>query len=279
MRARESYFSTGLSHYEPQGRGWRRLVVVVLGTLALWLLSGCESKEEMPNSVKGMIMGLMFFLSVAGIVLAVRKVRENDQFVESLRDDQMRQRETKRKHRREFWEQCQWPHDVPVWTVGPLECLSEPASVPLVDPFAECTDGLDGDEMHRILVSVAAEAQEVRHLQTVARTTLNLDDADDVLVLAGSKMDALIRCVEALCGRLCPVIAGDEEPPTRRLGDVEMGRRKDSKPTGKPSYAELAAVVTEAAVYMRGDSSFDESGRVARIICEAAAKLEGGSEV
>lgn len=234
MRARESYFSTGLSHYEPQGRGWRRLVVVVvLGTLALWLLSGCESKEEMPNSVKGMIMGLLFFLSVAGIVLAVR---ENDQFVESLRDDQMRQRETKRKHRREFWEQCQWPHDVPAWTVGPLECLSEPAALPLVDPFAECVDGLDGEEMHRILVSVAAEAREVRRLvEWLERQRANISEANVCLALhrATERMDALIRCVEALCGRLCPVISGDEkEPETTRMMDGPRNTRNGTKTGG-----------------------------------------------
>jgi len=76
----------------------------------------------------------------------------------------------------------------------------------LVDPFADCTDGLDGDEMHRILTSCAAEGREIKRLVQHALTTLDPEDAEDALEVAHDRLTTLVACVEALCERLQPEI-------------------------------------------------------------------------
>ena len=89
--------------------------------------------------------------------------------------------------------------------------LREHRTVELEDPFAGITDGLDGDEMHRILVSVAAEAREVDRIVRDARFYI-LDAGCShrrqlgQLKYAGERVAVLIRCVESLCDRLQPCI-------------------------------------------------------------------------
>lgn len=76
----------------------------------------------------------------------------------------------------------------------------------LHDPFAGITDGLDGDEMHRILTSCAAEGREVKRLVKHALTSLDIEDGEDALEVAHDRLTVLIACVEALCERLQPEI-------------------------------------------------------------------------
>jgi hypothetical protein len=76
----------------------------------------------------------------------------------------------------------------------------------LHDPFYGITDGLDGDEMHRILTSCAAEGREVKRLVCHAMTTLDVEESEDALEVAHDRLTTLIACVEALCERLQPVI-------------------------------------------------------------------------
>lgn len=92
----------------------------------------------------------------------------------------------------------------------PESTLSERRITELVDPFADCTDGLDGDEMHRILTSCAAEGREVKRLVHYALTTLSVEDYEDALEVAHDRLTTLVACVEALCDRLQPEITEKE---------------------------------------------------------------------
>jgi|GEM_PF-2415976 len=76
----------------------------------------------------------------------------------------------------------------------------------LHDPFVGITDGLDGDEMHRILTSCAAEGREIKRLVKHALTSLDIEDGEDALEVAHDRLTVLIACVEALCERLQPEI-------------------------------------------------------------------------
>jgi len=83
----------------------------------------------------------------------------------------------------------------------------------LRDPFYGITDGLDGDEMHRILTSCAAEGREVKRL------LVRLDAEDDArreqeIAHLARRMAVLVRCMESLCERLQPEIT---EPETTIL--------------------------------------------------------------
>ncbi len=81
-----------------------------------------------PKWVSGSVLGLGLFFSAALIVLAVRKVRENDTFCADLREKQVQRKQRTLQARREFCERDDWPHDVPAFTVGPLESLSDDVS-------------------------------------------------------------------------------------------------------------------------------------------------------
>ena len=89
--------------------------------------------------------------------------------------------------------------------------LREHRTVELEDPFAGITDGLDGDEMHRILVSVAAEAREVDRIVRDVRFYI-LDAGCShrrqlgQLKYVSERVAVLIRCVESLCDRVQPCI-------------------------------------------------------------------------
>jgi hypothetical protein len=83
----------------------------------------------------------------------------------------------------------------------------------LHDPFYGITDGLDGDEMHRILTSCAAEGREVKRL------LVRMDAEDDArreqeIAHLARRMAVLVRCMESLCERLQPEIT---EPETTIL--------------------------------------------------------------
>jgi len=195
MRPTEVYYSTARLARSKQRRAAARralwvetvkglAVFAVMVLLLLWLLSLVQSyKVHVPSSlfqgrgVPGLAMVpvtegavlTVLFAGLAGLmVAAVRKVRETDRFCNALRERRV------------------------------LE---------LEDPFAAVTDGLTGDEMHRILVSVAAEAREI---QRVVRLAHPCNDLSDTLAVASRKLTFLIHCVEALCARLQPVLNEDE---------------------------------------------------------------------
>jgi len=126
---------------------------------------------------EGSVLGLVTFACLVGLmVLARRWWDEQEAFYATLREAGKRQ-----------------------------EAGGTRAELDLHDPFDGITDGLDGDEMHRILTSVAAEAREVRRL------LVRLDVEDDErreqeIAHLARRMSVLIRCVESLCERLQPCI-------------------------------------------------------------------------
>lgn len=233
MRVREQFYSgSELERVQAEIRKARRaekmwtasavVVLIVLAALVYWLAglcvhdlsaaplmrTGVSALPSMPLAMapvmQGSIMGLVAFLIVGLALMAARKIAETEKTRRPGDGETLRQR-------REFWENGEWPHDVPAWTVGPLECLSERRITELVDPFAECTDGLTGDEMHRILTSCAAEAREIKRLvMKCAAMDANDEELEDTLAASSLRLSVLIRCVESLCERLEPRIDEDE---------------------------------------------------------------------
>jgi len=230
MRAREQFYQDGeLARVRAAIRRSQRcervawlvasvMVLAGLCALTVWLVGVVKAKAEIGNlemgnqisafcfpvshfplalapMTKGAIGAGFLLISIAAVVLAVWK---NEKSEDADPPAVLRPPASL----------CEALRAGTAWRAGTCRITE------MEDPFADCTCGLTGDEMHRILVSVAAEAREVRHLQTVARSTVNLDDAEDALEVAGKKTEALIRCVEALCGRLSPVIAGDDDEDT-----------------------------------------------------------------
>lgn len=88
----------------------------------------------------------------------------------------------------------------------------------LHDPFYGITDGLDGDEMHRILTSCAAEGREIKRLVKHALTSLDIEDGEDALEVAYDRLTTLIACVEALCERLNPEFEQETTKRTEKGG-------------------------------------------------------------
>lgn len=125
---------------------------------------------------------------------------------------------------------------------------------------------LPADDVERILGACAAEARCIAKHVRRAQTTLSVEDYGDELVLAERKLEGVIRCVEALASRL--QLAEKNERVEKNF--------PDGTASVKPLYEELAHVVSESATYMRGEVDWDEAGRIHRLICDAAAKLEGG---
>ena len=139
-------------------------------------------------NVETVALGVLLILTAA-VVAAVQKVREQDLWLAQLRGRRITE---------------------------------------LEDPLGSVTDGLTGDEMHRILVSVAAEAREAKWLVMWAMNHRCYQTAQDGLQRAGERLAVLIRCVESLCERLQPCITegdgrwemgdGGSEPETVVLG-------------------------------------------------------------
>ena len=115
-------------------------------------------------------LGVLLILTVA-TVAAVRKVREQDLWLNELRRRRITQ---------------------------------------LDEPLAGITDGLTGDEMHRILVSVAAEAREIRRGVGEVNDYLTAEAFEAATKHLHDRLGVLIRCVEALCERLQPCITEKE---------------------------------------------------------------------
>lgn len=210
---------------------WPRRVAFVLGSLLLgWLLSGCEGQAT-GGFWQGAVAGIggLFLVSLAALILGARRSDEAEGKDEGLKQEKMRLR-------REFWESCQWPHDVPAWTVGPLESLSEPmpeqagslSHDDVFEPLRAPGEAILAEDVQRILVACAAEGRCImKHLRR-AQTTLSVEDYGDELRLAERKLDAVVRCVEALAARC----AGMTKPETRNqngaevLGDIECCERE-----------------------------------------------------
>lgn len=162
-------------------RDWGATVLTVVTLLAVaalcgWLCSCVGSASGQPWRLGDMEAVLV--LTVGSFVLllgwAVAAVRKNELWIMALREDRR---------------------------------------LKAADPLAEVTDGLDCDEMHRILVSVAAEAREIRRLVSWATNHQVYDAATSKLEDATGRMHALIGCVDALCERLQPEISEKEVMP------------------------------------------------------------------
>ena len=120
----------------------------------------------MAMSMEPVALGVLLVFAGA-VVAAVRKVRENDLWINELRGKRLTE---------------------------------------LVDPLGSVMDGLTGAEMHRILTSCAAEGREIQRLVAHAMRTLDVVDMEDALDVAHGRLTTLIACVECLAERLEPCI-------------------------------------------------------------------------
>lgn len=118
----------------------RVAVMLVLSVLAGWLLSGCTAPLKLSGEEWAMVtMGVIF---VALVVLAVRKTRELDNaWWQAWQEREEDWRVARQRMRREFWEDCVEPHDVPSFEVGPLESVGEPPTVVLPNGLPRAEDG------------------------------------------------------------------------------------------------------------------------------------------
>lgn len=132
------------------------------------------SRLAMAPLHEGMLLGLLLFFSAALIVLAVRKVKRDDEFFASLRRE---------------------PETPAPWA-GRSE--DEDVFAPLREPGA----AIPTEDVQRILVACAAESRCIMKHVRRAQTTLSVEDYGDELALAERKLDGVTRCVEALVGRL-----------------------------------------------------------------------------
>lgn len=226
-----------------RGARWPRVVAFVLGSLLLgWLLSSCEEQEPVSTWVSGLEMGLLFFFTCLVLWLAVRKAWQDEAFYAALREGEREsedwlamaeKRPADRSVRAPF-------DDVTVWMVGPLESLSEPMPDPaasecrapgedVFEPLRAPGEAIPSEDVHRILVACAAEGRCVMKHVRRAQETLSVEDYGDELRLAERKLDAVVRCVEALIARC----AGMTKPECRMtnegaakkpviLGDIEQ---------------------------------------------------------
>lgn len=161
-------------------RRWPVAFAMLILIVAVALLTSCAqlpdsafavaaTSETQPTWREWCAVGFLSAMLIL-VFAAVRKLKENEVWLEELRGKRISQME---------------------------------------DPFACVTDGLTCEEMHRILVSVAAEAREVRRLTETAMLVMSDDDCEDALEIAKRRVTCLIHCVEALCERLVPVVSDD----------------------------------------------------------------------
>jgi hypothetical protein len=118
----------------------RVAVMLVLSVLAGWLLSGCTAPLKLSGEEWAMVtMGVIF---AALVVLAVRKTRELDNaWWQAWQEREEDWRVARQRMRREFWEDCLVPHDLPRFEVGPLESVGEPPTEILPNGLPRAEDG------------------------------------------------------------------------------------------------------------------------------------------
>lgn len=161
------------------------VIVAAAGVTGLTGMTGVTGLAMVPVTQAAVMVALLFFSALA-VFLAVRKVRRDEVFFASLRERQ--------------------GDDV-------------------FEPLREKTPGsgepgyaLPPEDAHRILVACAAEARCVAKHVRRAQVTMSVEDYGDELELASRKLDAVIRCVEALAARC----AGMTKPETRNQKDAEV---------------------------------------------------------
>ena len=198
-------------------------VLIALVVLVVWMIAVIQERQEaggtrhkagvsellpvalcplpihglaMAPVTEGSVLGLVTFACLVGLmVLARRWWDDQEAFYALLREAGQRQ-----------------------------EAGGTRPKLDLHDPFAGITDGLDGDEMHRLLTSVAAEAREVRRMMAMAWAKANDTEQIRILDRGSERLSVLIRCVESLCERLQPCIDETEfNGPRNTRNDTENG--------------------------------------------------------
>lgn len=86
------------------------------------------------------------------------------------------------------------------------------------EPLRSPGEAIPAEDVERILVACAAEGRCIMKHVRRAQTTLSVEDYGDELRLAERKLDAVVRCVEALAARC----AGMTKPETRNQKDAEV---------------------------------------------------------
>ena len=215
-------------------RDWRGtvltgLTLLTMAALVAWLWScvaGCwnlgssnEHLVALAPWAEGSIMGLMLFFSVVLILLAVRKVEENERWCEGLRQRELERRQRLEKATR-FWdektgEEKGWEDEEQTvrgeraevrgeelsWRVGPLESLSEPlaADEGICAPLSEVDmltvrserSEVRGEELRRIVGALIVETCSAR--DDVRKRKINEAEA---------KLHMVIGCLTGLIERM-----------------------------------------------------------------------------
>lgn len=122
-------------------------VMLVLSVLAGWLLSGCTAPLKLSGEEWAMVtMGVIF---AALVVLAVRKTRELDNaWWQAWQEREEDWRVARQRMRREFWEDCVEPHDVPRFTAFQAPVSNRRQAIPDGLPRAE--DGERGEDLETL---------------------------------------------------------------------------------------------------------------------------------
>lgn len=233
-------------------RDWRGtvltgLTLLTMAALVAWLWScvaGCwmldagywnlatsnEPLVAMAPWAEGSLMGLVLFFSVVLILLAVRKVEENERWFEGLRQRELERRQRIEKAAR-FWdektgEEKGWEDEEQTvrgeraevrgeelsWRVGPLESLSEPlaADEGIRAPLSEVDmltvrserSEVRGVELRRIVEALVVETCSARDDVRKAQGDLSVEDYGAKLAAAEASLHLVIGCLGGLIERI-----------------------------------------------------------------------------
>lgn len=182
-------------------RTWGRtlcdvLVLLVLAALCGWLWSCVKSAAHgslftvrgsplaLAPLQEGMVMGVLLSLLAMAVVLAVRKMAENERFCAALHEQQLAAKRERLRLRREFQEDALWPHDKPV--------------VAGEDPLAAPGRGVDAAERREIYGALIVAACEAREMVRKAAQDCSAEDYGDRLAGAERRLGEAIHCLAGL---------------------------------------------------------------------------------
>jgi hypothetical protein len=188
-------------------RDWRGTVLTGLTLLALaalcgWLWrcvrgamldAGCwnlacsnEHLVAMAPWAEGSMMGLMLFFSVLLILLAVRKVEENERWCEGLRQRELQRRQRLEKAAR-FWDEK--TGEEKGWEDEEQTVRGERAEV-------------RGEELRHIVGALIVETCSARDYVRKAQGDLSVEDYGAKLVAAEASLHLVIGCLGGLIERM-----------------------------------------------------------------------------